>query len=229
MVANDWPLVLLGDVAAEVTVGYVGPMAHEYLPAGVPFLRSQNILPYRLELTDVIRIPPEFHRKLSKSALHPGDVVVVRTGKPGTAAVIPEDLGEANCADFVIIRTGPRLNPRFLAYKLNSKAGQEFVDSRLVGSVQKHFNVGHARGLRFPLPPLGEQKRIAAALGALDNKIDLNRGMNRTLEEMARALFKSWFVDFDPVRAKAAGKKPWGMDAKTAALFPDAFEESEIG
>jgi len=81
----------------------------------------------------------------------------------------------------------------------------------------------------LPIPPLPEQKRIAHILGTLDDKIELNRRMNETLEGMARALFKSWFVDFDPVRAKAAGKKPEGMDDATAALFPDSFVDSELG
>jgi type I restriction enzyme, S subunit len=79
------------------------------------------------------------------------------------------------------------------------------------------------------IPPLPEQKRIAHILGTLDDKIELNRRMNATLEGISRAIFKSWFVDFDPVRQKAAGKQPVGMDAQTAALFPDSFEESEIG
>jgi type I restriction enzyme S subunit len=79
------------------------------------------------------------------------------------------------------------------------------------------------------IPPLPEQKRIAHILGTLDDKIELNRRMNATLEAMSRAIFKSWFVDFDPVRQKAAGQQPVGMDAKTAALFPDSFEDSEIG
>jgi type I restriction enzyme, S subunit len=81
----------------------------------------------------------------------------------------------------------------------------------------------------LPLPPLPEQCSIADILGTLDDKIELNRRMNRTLEEMARALFKSWFVDFDPVRAKAEGRTPAGMDPATAALFPDAFQDSPLG
>jgi type I restriction enzyme S subunit len=81
----------------------------------------------------------------------------------------------------------------------------------------------------FEVPPLAEQKAIAAVLGALDDKIELNRRMNATLEAMARALFQSWFVDFDPVRAKLDGRKPAGLDAATAALFPGAFQESPIG
>jgi len=74
-----------------------------------------------------------------------------------------------------------------------------------------------------------EQKAIARILGTLDDKIELNRQMNQTLEEMASAIFKSWFIDFDPVKAKAVGKQPEGMDAETAALFPDSFEDSTMG
>ena len=90
-------------------------------------------------------------------------------------------------------------------------------------------NLGLLTDARFLFPPLPEQKRIAHVLGTLDDKIELNRRMNATLEAMSRAIFKSWFVDFDPVRQKAAGKQPVGMDAETAALFPDSFEDSELG
>lgn len=81
----------------------------------------------------------------------------------------------------------------------------------------------------LPLPDLAEQKAIASVLGALDDKIELNRRMNANLEAMARALFKSWFVDFDPVRAKLDGRKPKGLDEPTAALFPDSFQDSKAG
>ncbi len=104
------------------------------------------------------------------------------------------------------------------------------LQSLAEGSIVPHLNVADIR--RFPvppLPPLSEQKRIAHILGTLDDKIELNRRMCQTLEEMARALFKSWFVDFDPVRAKAEGRQPAGMDAATAALFPDSFADSELG
>ena len=78
------------------------------------------------------------------------------------------------------------------------------------------------------MPPLAEQRAIAHILGTLDDKIELNRRMNETLEAMARALFKSWFVDFDPVRAKAEGRDP-GLPKPLADLFPDSFEDSELG
>jgi type I restriction enzyme S subunit len=103
------------------------------------------------------------------------------------------------------------------------------VSSKLVGAVQQHFNVGAAREAIIPVPPLPVQRAIVHILGTLDDKIELNRKMNETLEQMARALFKSWFVDFDPVRAKAAGQKPFRMDEETAKVFPDGFEESELG
>jgi len=96
------------------------------------------------------------------------------------------------------------------------------------GVARFHFTKFSERA-SIPLPPLPEQRAIAHILGTLDDKIELNRRTNETLEAMARALFKSWFVDFDPVHAKKAGRKPEGMDAETAALFPDDFEDSEMG
>ncbi|MBN8595824.1 MAG: restriction endonuclease subunit S [Anaerolineae bacterium] len=97
------------------------------------------------------------------------------------------------------------------------------------GSVQDNINLATFDRLYFPLPPLPEQREIAHILAAFDDKIDLNRRMNAALEATARALFQSWFVDFDPVRAKAEGRAPEGMDAATAALFPDSFEDSALG
>lgn len=235
--ASEWREVALEDVADELTVGYVGPMASEYVEDGIPFLRSLNVEPLVINKKDLKFITPEFHERIRKSRLTPGDVVIVRTGKPGACSVVPEWLTDANCSDLVIVRCGKELNNRFLAYYINTVASGH-VAAHLVGAVQQHFNVGSARTLRINLPPLAEQKRIAEVLGALDDKIELNRRMNATLEATARALFKSWFVDFDPVRAKldlpargaqAGGRTPSGMDASTAALFPDSFEESELG
>ena len=83
--------------------------------------------------------------------------------------------------------------------------------------------------LLVPTPPLPKQAGIAHILGTLDDKIELNRRMNQTVEAIARAIFKSWFVDFDPVHAKAEGREPVGMDPETAALFPDSFQDSPLG
>ena len=97
------------------------------------------------------------------------------------------------------------------------------------GSAQPSLNRNYIHPIRIDVPPLSEQRAIAHILGTLDDKIELNRRMNETLEAMARAIFKSWFVDFDPVRAKMDGRKPAGMDNATAALFPDRFENSPFG
>ncbi len=225
---SEWHKVKLGEVAEELTVGFVGTMAAEYVERGIPFLRSLNVCPLEVNKNDLKFISPEFHQKLSKSRLNPGDVVIVRTGKPGSCAIIPDWLPEANCSDLVIVRCGERINNRFLAYYINTETSKH-IAAHLVGAVQQHFNVGSARDLLINLPPLVEQKAIAKALGALDDKIELNRRMNATLEAMARALFKSWFVDFDPVRTKMAGAQPFGMDAETAALFPSRLVSSELG
>ncbi len=226
--AAEWREVALEDVADELTVGYVGPMASEYVDNGIPFLRSLNVEPLVINKKDLKFITPEFHERIRKSRLNPGDVVIVRTGKPGACSVVPDWLADANCSDLVIVRCGKDLDNRFLAYYINTVATGH-VAAHLVGAVQQHFNVGSARTLKINLPPLAEQKRIAEVLGALDDKIELNRRMNATLEATARALFQSWFVDFDPVRAKLDGRQPSGMDTATAALFPDSFEHEADG
>jgi type I restriction enzyme S subunit len=224
----DWPVVQLEDVADDVTVGWVGPMTHEYRDSGVPFLRSMNVRPFRIDKNEIRYISSEFHAKIAKSRLTPGDVVIVRTGDPGTAAVIPDWLAEANCSDLVIVRPSEQLDPHYLAYFVNAAAHHQ-VAAEIVGAVQQHFNVGSAKRLRIPLPDTAEQQAIVGILRALDDKIELNRRMNATLEGMARGLFKSWFVDFDPVTAKAAGRQPFGLSADVAALFPDHFTDSPLG
>ena len=158
----EWDKVLLEDIADEITVGHVGPMASEYVDLGVPFLRSQNVEPLRINGNDLKFITPEFHQKLRKSRLSAGDVVIVRTGKPGACSVVPDWLGDANCSDLVIVRCGERIDSRFLAYYVNTVATHH-VAAHLVGAVQQHFNVGSARTMRINLPPLPEQKSIVGS------------------------------------------------------------------
>jgi type I restriction enzyme S subunit len=226
--ASEWPVCKLEDVSEELTVGYVGPMTDQYTDTGVLFLRSLNIRPFGLDTADVKYISPDFHATISKSSLQAGDVVIVRTGRPGTCAVIPEGLGAVNCSDLVIVRCGDALRPHFLCYWVNA-IGQHHVSAYSVGAVQQHFNVASARLIELPVPPLPEQDRVLSVLCSLDDRIDNLRAINATLEAIAQALFKSWFVDFDPVHAKAKGREPEAIDAATAALFPSEFEESELG
>ncbi len=199
-----WRDVSLEEIADNVTVGHVGPMADRYVERGIPFIRSLNVEPFRIK---------------RKSALRPGDVIIVRTGKPGACAVIPDWLPEANCSDVVIIRCGKSIRPRYLSYIINSVSSHH-ISAHLVGAVQQHFNVGSARQLRFPLPPVCEQDMTISVLGVLDDKIDLNERMNWTLGTMAWAIFKDWFVDFGPVRAKIENRAPYLSD-DLWALFPD--------
>jgi type I restriction enzyme S subunit len=106
---------------------------------------------------------------------------------------------------------------------------QQMLAFAAAGATRNALTKGMIESFEVPAPSVPVQKAIAHILGTLDDKIEANRRMNETLEAMARAIFKSWFVDFDPVRAKEEGREPAGMDAETAALFPDSFEESELG
>lgn len=124
------------------------------------------------------------------------------------------------------IRDDSKCDVRFVEYTFRYLRQQ--IQHEASGSVQDNINLETLDRLRFPLPPLPEQRAIARILGTLDDKIELNRRMSETLEAMARALFKSWFVAFDPVRAKAEGRDP-GLPKRIADLFPSHFVESELG
>ena len=154
----------LDDVCREITVGHVGSMAKQYRETGVPFLRSQNIRPFEVSLDNIVYIDDAFHRSLKKSQLIPGDVAVVRTGYPGTAAVIPDSLPVSNCSDLVIVRPGPQADPHYLALFFNSRLGKELVAGRLVGTAQKHFNVTAAKQVTISCPPVPEQRRVVTKL-----------------------------------------------------------------
>jgi type I restriction enzyme S subunit len=171
-------------------------MVNEYVEAGVPFIRSQNINPFRLNLSDIKYITIDFHTKLKKSALRPGDVAVVRTGYPGTACVIPKTLPSSNCADLVVIRPGEEINAHFLVAVFNSTWGRGAVAGNLVGVAQQHFNVGAAKELVIDLPPIATQTKIAGILSAYDDLIENNTRRIAILEEMAQAIYREWFVHF---------------------------------
>lgn len=233
MVIDGWHDAHLEDIA-ELTVGHVGTMANEYVPSGIPFLRSLNVEPFRINTNDLKYINRDFHMKLSKSQLHPGDLVIVRTGKPGACAIIPDWLKEANCSDIVIVRPNSMVDNQFLMYYINSIATPH-VAAHLVGAVQQHFNVGSAKKILVHFPSLTEQRTISHILSTLDKKIELNRKMNQTLESISQAIFNSWFVDFDPVKAKASGESTesichrLGITPEILALFPDSLEDSSRG
>ena len=185
---SNWPLVKLEEVA-DLTVGFVGTMAKHYTPNGVTFLRSTNIDPFDISLDDIKYISPEFNEKLSKSQLRTGDVVIVRTGKPGACAVIPNISGAWNCSDLVIVRPhAKKLDPLFLAAYINVASGT--INNQLVGAVQQHFNVASAKRLEIPLPSIDVQRKISSLIGILNDKINLNNKINDNLQEQALAVFQ---------------------------------------
>jgi type I restriction enzyme S subunit len=160
-----------------------------------------------------------------------GDLLYSREGTYfGIAAEVPPNTKVCLGQRMVLLRPDPDVaHFRFLRYWLNSPILTSHIWGYRDGTVAERLNIPIIKALPVALPSLKEQCSIARVLSALDDKIELNRQMNRTLEAMAQALFKSWFVDFDPVTAKAAGRKPYGMNKETAALFPETFEDSAVG
>jgi type I restriction enzyme S subunit len=149
-------------------------------------------------------------------------VVTGRYGTIGNVYFLTEDYFPLNTTLYVKDFKGN--DPRFISYHLRSIDFNSCSDKAAVPGVNRN----HLHELETLIPPIAEQKAIAHILGTLDDKIELNRKTNETLEAMAKALFKSWFVDFDPVRAKAEGR-PTGLPAEISDLFPDSFEDSELG
>lgn len=221
---TEWDELVLGDLCERVTVGHVGKMADRYVDDGVPFLRSQNVKPFVVDATGMLRIDTDFHAKLSKSELAAGDVVVVRTGYPGTAAVVPPAYDGANCADLVVITPGKDLNPHVLAAIFNSSWGRSAVGGQLVGSAQQHFNVGSAKTLRVRLPGRGVQDRIAEVLCAFHDLIENNRRRVEVLEEMARVIYREWFVHF-----RYPGHEDVALVDSSLGPIPDGWQASTCG
>lgn len=160
----------------------------------------------------------------------PGDIIFVTKGSPGRVALAPDPVDFCIAQDMVAVRANEKVvYPRFLFAMLKSDATQKAIEDLHVGTMIPHFKKGDFNKLRFAIPSMKEQVKIGDLHFELCDRIDNLRATNATLESIAQALFKSWFIDFDPVRAKMEGREPEGMDAETAALFPSEFEESELG
>lgn len=160
----------------------------------------------------------------------PGDIIFVCKGTPGRVCLTPDPVGFCIAQDMVAVRADARrVYPRFLFALLRSPSVQAQIANMHVGSLIPHFKKGDFDKLLLEIPDGKAQRVVGDCYFDFSAKIELNRRTNETLEAMARALFKSWFVDFDPVRAKAEGRAPTGMDAETAQLFPGEFVDSELG
>jgi type I restriction enzyme S subunit len=201
-------------------------------PWGIPSIRTTNIKNGRIDFKNANRVSEEVYKQwTARLEPKPGDLILAREAPVGDVGIIPPNQKACLGQRTVLIRTNKeKLDSRYLLYLLLTPQMRYKMMSKSEGSTVSHLNMSDIRNLEIPkLPPLSEQKAIAHILSSLDDKIELNRQMNETLEAMARAIFKSWFVDFDPVHAKKEGRQPAGMDATTADLFPDEFEESSLG
>lgn len=230
--SSEWPVVTVDEVC-ELIVDCVNKTA-PVVTYATPYrmIRTTNIRKGRISLESCRYVDEDTYKKWTRRAkLQYGDVLLTREAPIGEIGFVdvPEGLflGQRVMQYRADVRV---LHPRFLHYSFLSPSLQHQFDSHEgSGSVVSHIRVGDCFKFKISLPPLDVQKGVAELLGAIDDRITLLRETNATLEAIARALFKSWFVDFDPVRTKAEGVDPEGMDATIAALFPDSFEESGLG
>ena len=234
---SHWKTATLGEACTQgggnVQTGPFGSQLHasDYVPVGIPFVMPQNIGDNRILTDGVARITPSDVERLSRYILRKGDIVYSRRGDVERRALVRNEEDGWMCGSGCLrVRFGREIvDPLYASYYLGHPNVRSWIVRHAVGATMPNLNTSILSNLPFVIPPLDEQKAIAHILGTLDDKIELNQQTNQTLEAIARALFKSWFIDFDPVRAKLDGRQPAGMDAETAALFPAEFEDSALG
>ena len=163
----DYPMAPVEHLGAHVSVGIVVRPTQYYVPDGVPVLRSANVREGQLDMTNLVYMSPKFHSLMAKTAVVPGDLVTVRTGYPGTTAVVPSTVPEANCVDVVITRTGTSIDPEFLSLWINSEFGKGHVLARQGGLAQQHFNVSDMKVLPVPVVDLSTQRKLVDSDRAL--------------------------------------------------------------
>jgi type I restriction enzyme S subunit len=197
------------------------------------FINTKNVTDKGFNFNECKFITKEKDLSLRKGKLQREDIILTTRGTIGNIAYynnkIPFENIRINSGMLILRANKEFLFPHYLYLFLKSNLFITQIRALTSGTAQPQLPIRDIKYVEIPLPPLSEQKAIAHILSSLDDKIELNRQMNETLEAMARAIFKSWFVDFDPVRAKMEGRQPAGMDTATADLFPDEFEESSLG
>ena len=234
--AGEWRDVTLNEIASSARNALVGGpfgsnlVSRDYVDDGVPVIRGQN-MDMRWVGGEFAYVTPSKAQSLAANLARPGDIVFTQRGTLGQVALVPDESYDR----YLVSQSQMKLSvdrdiadPLFFYYVFSGEQQQDYIRRHAIQTGIPHTNLGILRSTPVPLPPIEEQRAIAHILGTLDDKIELNRRMNETLEAIARALFKSWFVDFDPVRAKAEGRDP-GLPPHLANLFPDSFEDSELG
>lgn len=231
---SEWRTTRLRDISLLITKGTTPTTNGDgFSSVGINYIKSE-CLSYdgRIDTSKFSKITVETHEKLKRSQIHDSDILYsiagVNLGKCGIAEAkyLPANTNQA----VAIIRINPVLaDPDYIAFSLRNPSFVRAVNAGVAQSAQPNVNLGEIGNFELLLPPIDEQHRISYFLTLLDERIGTLHQQNETLEAMARGIFKSWFVDFDPVRAKAEGRTPEGMDAPTAALFPSTFTDSSLG
>ena len=232
--AAEWIHCTLADVCSAINYGLTASASSR--SDGPKFLRITDIVSGQPNWNSVPHVEAD-DDTMAKYRLYDGDIVIARTGaSTGTSAYVRNPPPSVFASYLVRLQARPEFDARFLAYYLKSEEFWEYIRGVLGDkSAQPNASASTMTAAPFRAPKnKAEQRAIAHVLGTLDDKIELNRRMNETLEAMARALFKSWFVDFDPVRAKLEGR--WrrgaslpGLPAEHYPLFPDRLVDSALG
>jgi type I restriction enzyme S subunit len=224
--AGDWETKRIGDLGRVVTGKTPSTAVAENFGGNYPFITIPDMVGRREISSSGRTLSEQGAQTLRSCRLPVGAVMMSCIATIGNCGITTRPSFTNQQINSLIC--GDDADPKFVYYCF-TQLGHALEAAGGGGSVYTNVSKSRFEEIELTLPPLTEQKAIAAVLGALDDKIDLNRQMNATLEAMARALFQSWFVDFDPVRAKMEGRQPAGMDAESAALFPEHFEDSELG
>lgn len=212
-----WQTIALQSLCEDVNVGHVGPSSMHRDSNGIPFLMGKNVGTGEIYTHNIERVTEAFHRSQPKSKLRPGDIVVVRIGKSGQAAKIPNGLGEANCSGLVVIKQPHGIHPDFLVYYLNSPIGRGYSLSQARGSTRLTLNTSSVAETPVPVPPLAEQQRIVGILDeAFDGIATATANAEQNLKN-ARALFESHLQSVFNQRGEGWEKKP--LTAVCEAIF----------
>jgi type I restriction enzyme S subunit len=224
---DGWKLRSVED-SMKAIIDYRGKTPRK-TSSGVPLITAKIVKDGRIMTPTEFIAAEGYDSWMNRGLPEPGDVVMTTEAPLGEIAQL-DNRKVALGQRLITLRGKPDvLNNTYLKFAMQAAFVQNQLKARSTGTTILGISQRELRKVEIPLPPLPEQRLIAHILGTLDDKIELNRQMNETLEAIARAIFKSWFVDFDPVRAKIQGRKPDCMDSGTAALFPSAFQDSALG
>ena len=223
---SEYPLESFLDPERSISYGVVQP--GKPFERGVPIIRVKDFKDGRIDARDALRINPETEAKYQRSRLKGGELLLTLVGTMGLSAIVPNELRGWNVARAVgVIPLKDDIDKRWLQFVLRSQPTQDFIHTHANTTVQATFNLRDLARLPIPMPPDHLRLPASELLSAFDDKIELNRRMNETLEAMARAIFKDWFVDFGPTRAKAEGRAPY-LVPELWELFPDGFDDEAV-